>query len=414
VRAALAAALAVLAVASPAVADLADDASRIERLWAQRGARVERVPPIFVERGHARTIALAPAPATDAGCVTVVLLAARAVEIVAGPEEAPVESRSRSSGGAVVLARCGEDRAALARVRVEMGSARGVVEILVARSDGPLGGLGEILPERARGPLAPRGDPGAPLEPRPLSERTSRAERRARADGAFEVDRFTTHAELSGAGKIRLDLADGCHRLDVMGEVSTTVPHRPTDIDAEARDAVGHVLARDRAEVPDARLDFCLGEPGKVEVSFVGASGVVPVVITHARWVVPSRVPSRFGPRARAGFATALFRRHAPDPREPAIVSSLGVQGVTSIPFEVEPGRCYLAALAMIRGEARSVRLSAHIGDRAARDDLRERPEGAAVAFCSEGEVSARIEADVRGNPAWWTVAVWPMGAVSP
>ena len=48
------------------------------------------------------------------------------------------------------------------------------------------------------------------------------------------------------------------------------VPRRATDLDAEAHVQEGsRLLARDRADVPDARLDFCLGEQTVVDIGFV-------------------------------------------------------------------------------------------------------------------------------------------------
>jgi hypothetical protein len=75
------------------------------------------------------------------------------------------------------------------------------------------------------------------------------------------------------------------------------------------------------------------------------------------------------------------------------------------------PGRCYLAALATVRGETRHLRLGVTVGDRSRRDDALERPEGVAVSFCAEREDVARLAAEVRGNAVWWGLAVWPMGS---
>src|SRR4051812_24773536 len=91
------AALALLAVASPARADLEDDASRIARSWAQRGAEVERLEPVFLERGRARSIDLEHAARADGrrraavddaspGCLTVAVLSVRTAELFAGME----------------------------------------------------------------------------------------------------------------------------------------------------------------------------------------------------------------------------------------------------------------------------------------------------------------------------------------
>jgi hypothetical protein len=430
--------LAILAATGAARADLAGDGDRIERMWRLRGAAVTRLPPVFVERGRARTIAVPPPPggaeAAGAGCTTVALVAVRTTElavVVPSPAQdedgrplmhlpallggnAGGEGRTRSAGGAVAVSRCGAERRELSRVRVELVSARAAVEVIVARSDAPLGEVSDVLPERVAGPLAPRGDTGGSIEPGPLADRVARAERRARSDGAAQVTRTAARALANGTGKADMLLDEGCHRVEVMAEVPAETPRRPTDVDAEARDAAGRLLARDRADVPDARLDFCLGEAEHVTVVFAGAAGPVNVTLTHARWPVPWHVPSRFGPRARAGFASALARRHAPDPQGDPVLWAIGVQGATAIPFEVQPGRCYLASVAMIQGDARSIRLSAILGDRLARDEAGDRPEGAAIAFCAQGEPAARIDVDARGNGPWWVLAVWPMGAAPP
>jgi hypothetical protein len=200
----------------------------------------------------------------------------------------------------------------------------------------------------------------------------------------------------------------------VLAEVPAVFPHRATDVDAEARDAAGRLLARDRADVPDARLDFCLGEAGVVTVPFMGAAGAVAVTVSDARWPLPAHLPEGFGVRARAGFAAALFRRHAPAPLGAPIFETLGVQGPTAVALAIEPERCYLAAMALVRGEARSMRLSALVGDHVTRDDTAERLEGVALSFCAEGGTVAHFDADVRGNAPWWALVVWPMGGAPP
>jgi hypothetical protein len=426
--------LAVLAFGAPARAELTDDAARVAKLWSEAGGDVERLPAVFVEHGRAQRLTLSDARDAKPGCLTVALLAVRTAEFLAHPvlppgttdasadrsataDQAPGDAetgRERSVGGAALLSRCGAARTDLARVDIEIGSGRAAVEIVVARSESGVAPLARVLPERDVGPVAPRGDPGGPLEPGPLPVRVARAERRARADGAEHVERFIIRADGSGVGRASLQLREGCHRVDVMAEVPSSLPHRTTDIDAEARDAAGRLLARDAADVPDARLDFCLGEPSTVLIPFVGAAGAMPVTLSAARWPISARVPTRWGPRSRAGFAAALFKRRAPEPRTDPILESLGVQGQTSVPLEVVPGRCYLAALAPMRGEARSMRLTATVGDRVVRDETSERPEGVALSFCAERATVARFDADVRGNFAWWALAVWPMGSVLP
>lgn len=417
-----------LSAAPAARADLAEDAERLARAWSDR-ARVERSPPLFLEHGRARALSVAPWREGDPSCLTVALLGVRTADFFvsrelaapadadpARPDEPRADRRLRSAGGSLVLSACGPDRAKLGRLDLEMGSPRGTLEILIARSDAPPRDLREILPERAPGPLAPRGDPGGPLGARPLAERLHRASQRARSEGAIVEARVEGRALPKGVGRFDLELVPGCHRLEILADASSAAgPSAGVDIDADVRDASGRVLARDRAELPDARLDLCVGEITPVHVLFAGASGPLPVTLAHARWVMPARVPVRWGPRARAAFAATLHKRRAPDPALAPVFEALGVGGnATSIPLEIEPGRCYLAAVAMVRGEARSIRLAATLGDRVARDDAVERPEGVSASFCAGEEIHVRFDVDVRASSAFWVLALWPMGAVAP
>lgn len=441
--AALCCATAILAAALPAQADLTADVDRLTQQWKARGAEVTRLDPLFLERGRAKTLSTGPsAPAkinADKGCLTFAFLAVRTAEFFVEADDgrspaltprkppspllAPLpthhppledEHRQKSSGGASLASRCGKDRDDLRRLTVEMSSARAAVEVLMVRSPLPLGEIRDVLSERAAGPIAPRGDPGGLIEPGPLPDRLARAERRARNDGAAKITRASMRSSLAGAGEFDAQLTAGCHRLEVMAEVPTIVPRRATDIDAEVRTPDGRMLARDRAEVPDARLDVCFGETTLVEIPFTGASGAVSVTLADAHWPLPAHVPTAWGARATAGFAGALLRRHAPDPKEPPVLETVGVQGVTQIPVEVTRGQCYLAAAALIRGDARTIRLSTRIGDRSPHDDATASVEGAALAFCADTEDTALIEVDARGNAPWWALELWPMGSAAP
>jgi hypothetical protein len=474
---------ALLALLTPALAraDLSSDAERVVKMWSARGARVTRLPPVFLDHGRVHAVRLAGekaegAAAVEGGkkrsgkrdkgaevlkegakkgstskkgsggsekgssaCLTVLLLAPRTAEFLVDPEEEargldaldqvlnrnlprshpPVgdlggsdDRRLRSAAGAMLLSRCGADRLGLKRLLVELSSTRSALEVIVAewKDREKVVALGEMLPERASGPVAPRGNPGRPLEPGPLPERLARAEKRARADGAEAVTRVSMKASPNGNGEFALRLTEGCHRLEVMAEVPQMVPRRATDIDAEARESESErLLARDRADMPDARLDFCLGEPGVVDVPFVGAAGAVNVMVSDARWPIPRTVPPHWGPRARGALAMALRKRGAPDPQSQAILETIGVQGDTSVPVAVEPGKCYLAGIGLVRGEARGIRIGVGLGSKVLRDETGDKMESAAVAFCADLETSAVIKVEARGSAPWWALVVWPM-----
>lgn len=458
--------------ALPARADLKADADRLQQAFSAYAAslgpsvqaRIERLPPVFAEAGRPvmvklpdwavakqSTLPLALGAEKDnkntpSDCMTVVVLGPRTGEFSADIDDSgsgegiflrrmerksasaanPVqmfghpgtEMRNgeenppwiKSSGGALRYVRCGKAREQAKYMMLELVSSRAVLETLVITgvSDSPP--VEQILPERAFGPLIPREGAGRPVEPGPLLERLARAEKRARADGARHVERLFSRASLMGAGEFLLRLPEGCHRLEVMAEVPNFIPRRATDVDAEARLADGGaLLARDRADSPDARLDFCLGEPSAVEVPFVGAAGPVSVFISDASWPIPDTIPSYWGPRARAAFAYAVRRRNAPVPAGPPVMESLGVQGETLVAAEVFPGRCYLAVVGLVRGEARGLRLSVDLSGRVYKDETRDRIDGVAVAFCAENESSVPLRVSARGNSSWWALSLWQM-----
>ena len=417
---------------APARAELPEDAERVRKKWSDQGAQVERPAPLFLEHGRVRAVAV-PARGTD-GCTTVAVLGSRGtefgVELRSGGEDPPLEkgmlphlgaagSREEddprtSVAGAAVLSRCGKERAELAQITVEMRSARGALELVVARAPRPVAELREILPERVSGPVAPRGNPGTQGDPAPLADRVARAERRARAEGAEKVSQLVGRASAVGSGQFSVKLAEGCHRLDVMAESPQGMPRRATDVDAEVREAENdRMITRDRAEAADARLDLCVGEAMKVDIPFLGAAGAMAVTLSDALWSLPPALPIHWGSRVRGGLAWALHRRRMPEPKGPPMFESIGVHGATSIPVEIEPGACYLAAVAMIRGESRGVRLAAEVGDRAAHDEVSDRPDSAAVAFCSESERHALLDVATRGNSLWWALSVWHLGSGS-
>jgi hypothetical protein len=412
-----------------AEAELLDDVDRVVALWPGPNALVERLGPLFLEQGRALALDVAPTRGVSGGCTSVLILGAASLKFAVrspdplvnlhqgldgGADDVEPPQPLRSSAGLLSLTRCGDRRRELTALHLEPVSPRGTVELLVLRGGSPRE-LATILPERVSGPAAAMGDPGRAIEPEPLAERVARAEQRARADGAERVIHVAFRASSMGTGEFVLKLSEGCHRLEVMAEVPTTVPRRVTDVDVELRDVEEPgVVRRDRADTPDGRLAVCVGEPKTMSLKFSGASGAVPVTVADAVWPIPAVVPQRWGERARAGFAWALARRHAPVPTQAPVVEALGAQGITSVAVDVLPGGCYLAAVALVRGEAQAIRLTADVEGRLAHDDAVDQPEGAAVAFCATISTVARLEVHTRGSGPWWVLAVWPMGQLGP
>lgn len=426
---ALSAALVGTFCAPSANADLTDDSARLTLEWSRRGATVERIAPVFAEHGQSRIIDITARPDRDSkpGCITIAFLGAPTIDFSVAPfrEGMPLEllplpdghpgvsldsDSVRSTQGTATFTRCNKERSELSRIVVAMRSQRGAIDTIVARSSTSLGDARDVLTERVAGFVAPRGNPGRPLEPGPLAERVVRAEERARSEGAQTFSRVNAAASAEGLGQTPLRLTEGCHRVTVMAAVPSSFPHSITDVDAEAHDEDGRVLARDRSETPDARLDFCLGDTARINIMYGGAAGVVPVIVSDAVWPIATAIPNHWGSRVRGGFAQAFRRRNAPPPSAGPVAEALGSSGATMIPLALEPGHCYFAAVGTLRGEARSIRISSTIGDRYLRDDVIDRPEGVGLAFCSEAETSARLEVDARGTNAFWVFALFPYG----
>jgi hypothetical protein len=186
---------------------------------------------------------------------------------------------------------------------------------------------------------------------------------------------------------------------------------QPVDLDAEMRETTSErLVARDRSDAPDVRLELCAGSSMGVDLVFAGAPGGVEILMMDALYPLPRGVPTIWGSRARSALSSALWRRKIPSIESEPVEQKLGVAGVTSIPIAVEPGSCYVAAIGTIRGDPRSVTLTAKVDTRTAFDSNAGLIDGSAVAFCSAGAERARIESEVRGSAVAWVLDVWRIG----
>lgn len=411
--------LALLALAPSARADLASEADLVAATWAAEAGRAERMRPVFLEYGRLRTLSL-PTSAYDESspsCTSVALLTERSTDFVvrldpiARPKQRATPSEvKRSAAGAVTFVRCGPEKAALARLSVELRVARAALEVIVAEGVTPAPPIATVLPDRATGPLAPLPDPGPQRPLEPLDIRVARAEARVKRASASEIRKSRLTPDAHGAGYEILQLDEGCHRIELFPE---QMGPGYLDLDAEARDvATERILARDRSDSPDARLELCVGAPSPVKLAYAGARGSSEVVLTDAIFPLPEGVPGTFGPRARAGMAAALRRRQVVALKYQPDSVWLGVAGPTSIPIEVEPGACYLATVAATRGELRYVSLSAHVDARTAFDSNAGLFDGTAVAFCVESRSRAMLEVDARGLSIAWAMGLWKLGRI--
>ena len=379
---------------APARADLMGDAQALLSSWRRSGAAPSRVTTVFLEAEETRRIAVGK---RKDSCVKVVAIAERQIAFTLRLPTRVIESR----GGVAQLDDCGTLKGHIA---LGMTSPRGSIELLMAHYRGSIAPVETVLPERALGPAAPPGSAGEPLELAPIAERVARAERVAMSEGASGVVPVRTRAGQRGSGVLSIKLAEGCHRLNVLADGEG---HKwPIDIDAEVS-LPDDFVRRDRSQAPDARLDFCLGESARVELRYVGAGGPLSIMVIDAFWTLPKGIPSTWGNRVRAAFASALQRRHAPKLEQAPAEQRLGVAGVTVVPFEVEASSCYLAAFASVQA-AGAGRLTVRAGSVVRYDDATEEPLGAAVSFCVPSETStARVQIELGAQSASWVLALW-------
>ena len=134
-----------------------------------------------------------------------------------------------------------------------------------------------------------------------------------------------------------------------------------------------------------------------------------PLSLVHVRWDLPVGLPSNWGPEARARVATRARAQRLQLGQQP-FYGSLGVQGTTELPLQVEPGACYSALVVPLRGEVRSLSLSARgpaPGEvpRGAADS-----EGSAVSFCAHEAKRATLEVTGEGINLAWLLSVWQAG----
>jgi hypothetical protein len=290
-----------------------------------------------------------------------------------------------------------------------MRSPRAALELLVARHGGRLPPLEVVAPERALGTVAEGAEPGRSHRRRSLQDRVDQATRAARLDGAAAVVSVGTRANPSGSGALGLNLPAGCHRLAVLADDSARgAPDGDRDLDAEVRRPGAAVAIRqDRSNAPDGRLGFCLGKAEPVELRFLGAGGPVDVAVLDASWPLPRAAALTTDPDGRGALAWALFRRRVPEVTDPPLLVARGGPGATQLPVPLEPGACYLVAMALVRGDAGAARLSAAVGRRIVRDQTTSAPQGGAVTFCAGAERDALLTVELRSGFGWWLLGLW-------
>ncbi len=398
-------------------ADLQDEASALAAALAAEGFDVRRGAPQFVQ-ASGRTVVRSSAgelfdDVTSSGrCTTLVVLAPRASQLMVTSAELPLGAdadrepwQASSRAGVAIVSRCGDRRSELQRLALAMQAGRAAVELLYARGKRRLERIEHLLPTRAVGPEATAPLVGPPAPPASVAARVELAQRRMRKRGATDESERASSSFVDGSGGGDRLLLPGCHDLVVISPAASS--GRPVDVDAELVRDDGRLLARDGSDSTDAHLEVCVGEPTRARLAFSGASPLSRVTLLHGRYELPRGLPAGWSPHARATLASAMRRRHIAELRGAPLTQALGVGGIeTRVPFEGEPGRCYVAASADVRGDARLLRLSVTGGFQQARDHGTGE-QAALVAFCLETDDPVSVGVEGRSESAAWFVGVW-------
>lgn len=415
-------ALAIASGAGPAAAELDDEATRLERAWRGAGFAVRRATPFFLEQGSLRSLGgvLRREAATSASCVTLAVLAVRGTDfslvLPTGilPDGRPAGRRpERALAGLSSTTRCGAERVELLHAAVEMRSTRGTIEVIVAEGVGAPPPARDALLERSVPQARSLIDPGRARTGEGLDARLRWAEDRSRRDGAFASERRAIEPADDGAGRVLVPIVPGCHRLELFAELGSH--ESVTDVDAELRDATNNrTLARDRSDTPDAHLEACVADPTVALLRYSGAPPNAPLTLLDARWPLPKGLPAVVPARARAGMARALVARRVPDPGVSPLVTLFGASGTTYQYLEIEPGACYVAAVAVAQGESRSLGMAVRGPGLLAGDDAVHGAEGASVAFCAPHAGVAQVAVDARGSALAWALSIWQVASLLP
>ncbi|MBX3208852.1 MAG: hypothetical protein KF764_27725 [Labilithrix sp.] len=413
-----AALVAALAAAPDARADAREVAARVLEQWNDVGARTSVVPPRFIFDDETILVPIPPADdAADAGCTQIAVIGARGLSFRARLSDAPMDpllapepsARASSSAGVLELRRCERGRPEVRHVVITAEAGRGAVDVVVGRSARPLPALASLIPERTGGAVPPPPEAGALPPLVAQDKRAEAAETRARRDGATVRDRTRARAGDDGSGEEELELDEGCHRVEVFGrELSRERPGRRfrLDVDAELRDG-DQLLARDRTEAPDARLETCVGAPTRVSLVYAGSPPYSEVLVTRGTWPLPARLPPIWGPVTRSKMARAMFLRHVAVPADDPVYLAQGATGTTPLPLSVETGGCYVAVVGIARGHARQLQLRALVGARESTDERGAAEEAALTAFCVRAHEPARLEVLARGTGVSWGLALF-------
>jgi hypothetical protein len=393
---------------------LGEQAAELAQAYGLLGA-VHRQKPSFITEEQQRAVVL-PSHLLDAAnpsCVTVTALATPNISFLLTFPEADDEPARRawpipSAAGAAEVTRCGARKELLRGLGVKLRSRRGVVEFLVLESENPPPPVSELLPSRNPGPSLPSPQIGRRPWLLPVKERVDTLRRMRRGDGAETLHESAFVADETGRGTMVLQLGPGCHRLELLTEGG---PEISPDLDGKLFAlAQGVLVATDEEHRSQVSLRHCVGRSERFRLDFSGATPASEVILIQSMWPIPEAFPSSWGSLARSRLAQVAWERGKPDYGAPPVYSSMGVRGTTRLVLPTDPASCYVANLAVLRGEVTTLALAAQVGTSSSEAQQADSP-GVSVAFCAEGAESATLEVQTIGTGLAWIFGVWRVGS---
>jgi hypothetical protein len=384
--------------------------ARVESAWKSAGS-VELLQARLVVRGQSLPLVL-PAAATDPktpACATLLALsAAGSVFSLSFEETGPDQRRDfplASSLGLVEISRCGARKAALAQISIQASSPRVVVSLLTLVGEAPGPSVLGVLPRRQAGQPASAPELGARPKLGPLPERLMDKQRLRAAGRPGEIVDGLVEMDALGHGSLALTLAAGCHTLDVL-DASTEAGL--TDVDARLIDLGGTTWALDASVAPDAALSVCLGEQKRLSLDVRGAAAGEQVAFLRASWPLPDGLPTEWGPSVRGRLAEALRQIPSAAVLGVPLTVSLGVQGTTRLVASVQPGRCYVAAVAALDREPERLGLAGRAGGSISQTRTRPGRSSAAISLCATGPLLA-VDVESVGAGISWLGSIWEL-----
>jgi hypothetical protein len=388
--------------------DLRDVVSKIRTAWSRPDVQFVPLESKFLFDDES-TIVILPAGAPGA-CRTLVAAGHRGMGLelraTSGDKHADEDEASRFSSAGIGVMKLPCD-GSVRRVILTSHSGRGGIELLLAEHKSALPPLDSIVPERSGTEAAAQVDVGAHPQ---LPEAPARIEAYEREDaraGFRGVGKKVLRVAAGNSFHVTLELEPGCHVLRLVGTPVGKNRRRLVDLDVEASNEDGVVLARDRSDSADAKVDLCIGEREPIDLTGQGLPLDVDVTMMHAFVSLPPSLPAAWGEQARAHMVDSLRTRHLPIPADAAVFETQGGPQVTRVSSHIVPGACYVAVAVPFFGSVRKISIRAFVALEEHIDERSRGSSGAAIGFCAGTRDLVNIEVEARGAQVMWGLALF-------